>query len=112
MHKHIGSAHNSHTSLFDSATIIIVFKESAAENLIQRPDKLIGFSRHHNAKERCRSQRYKVAKVPASVMGGLYQHFLHVCILEVYFGLVANIIGDRSDKADGFVALQIPVQGS
>src|SRR3546814_13723739 len=51
MDEHVLRAGDAHAGGLDAAAIVVVLEEPDAERLVQRPDPLVGGSRHGHAEE-------------------------------------------------------------
>src|SRR3546814_10728910 len=82
----------------DAAAIVVVLEEPDAELLVQRPDPLVGGSRHGHAEEADRRDVEEDAGMLARMPRRNLLHLPHVRILDLDPRLVSDVVGHRRSE--------------
>src|SRR3546814_10187841 len=95
------------SDLLNAAAIVVVLEEPDAERLVQRPDPLVGGSRHGHAEEAdCRAVEEDPGMLARMPRRNLL-HLPHVPILDLDPRLVPDVVGHRPEEAAARVAPEL-----
>src|SRR3546814_5439676 len=95
MDEHVLRAGDAHAGGLDAAAIVVVLEEPDAERLVQRPDPLVGGSRHGHEEEADRRDVEEDAGMLARMPRRGLLHLPHVRILD----LDARLKSDKHTSA-------------
>src|SRR3546814_3428092 len=99
MDEHVLRAGDAHAGGLDAAAIVVVLEEPDAERLVQRPDPLVGGSRHGHAEAADRRDVAEDAGMLARMPRPGLLHLPHGRILALDARLVPDVVGPWHEGA-------------